>query len=82
MVERKSVELTQSVWGMTDGSLARAFTGGFEKMAASVNRMVMTSGGELDLGGLPLPACPPLQIHVICDIFRCNMRAVTAKRGP
>jgi hypothetical protein len=38
--------------------------------------MVMTSGGELDLGGLPLPACTPLQIHVICDVFRCGMCAV------
>jgi hypothetical protein len=55
---------------MTDGSLARAFTGGFEKLAASVNRMVMTSGGVLKLGGFELQCCPPLQIHVICDVFR------------
>ena len=70
VVDRKSVELTQSVWGMTDGSLARAFTGGFEKLAASVNRMVMTSGGVLKLGGFELQCCPPLQIHVSCDVFR------------
>lgn len=74
VVDRKSVELTQSVWGMTDGSLARAFTGGFEKLAASVNRMVMTSGGVLHLGNVELPPCQPLQIHVICDIFRCKWR--------
>jgi hypothetical protein len=72
VVDRKSVELTQSVWGMTDGSLARAFTGGFEKLAASVNRMVMTSGGVLCLGNVELPPCQPLQIHLICDIFRCK----------
>ena len=70
VVDRKSVELTQSVWGMTDGSLARAFTGGFEKMAASVNRMVMTSGGVLSLGSFELESCRPMQIHVICDVFR------------
>ena len=70
VVDRKSVELTQSVWGMTDGSLARAFTGGFEKMAASVNRMVSTSGGVLNLGSFELHSCPPVQIHVICDVFR------------
>lgn len=70
VVDRKSVELTQSVWGMTDGSLARAFTGGFEKMAASVNRMVVTSGGVLSLGSVELESCRPMQIHVICDVFR------------
>lgn len=70
VVDRKCVELTQSVWGMTDGSLARAFTGGFEKMAASVNRMVMTSGGVQRLGSFELQPCDPLEIHVICDVFR------------
>ncbi len=70
VVDRKCIELTQSVWGMTDGSLARAFTGGFEKMAASVNRMVMTSGGVQRLGSFELQPCDPLEIHVICDVFR------------
>ncbi len=60
---------------MTDGSLARAFTGGFEKLAASVNRMVMTSGGVLSLGSVELPSCQPLQIHVICDVFRWAAQA-------
>ncbi len=44
-------------------------------MAASVNRMVMTSGGVLSLGSVELPSCQPLQIHVICDVFRCGTQA-------
>ena len=82
VVDKKSVELTQSVWGMTDGSLSRAFTGGFEKMAASVNRMVMTSGGVLNLGDFELQGCAPLQIHVICDVFRCDNSSSSTPLAP